>query len=251
DLANLVNEAALHAIRRKGGLITAEDFAEALDKIQLGDPRELHLSPAEVERIAVHEAGHALVAQLVDKNTPLRRVSIIPRGMALGVTQQSTLGDKHLHTRSELTAKLRLLLGGYAAEKLVLGEVSSGAESDLQRASDLAHRMVAQMGMSDLLGPIHLETRSEHPFLGARLATDGGASDASLHEAEQEVRRVLAEAFDDATEVLERNRATLDLLVAALLEHETLDADQLQALLTGPGPTPSGERMTTGSSASA
>ncbi len=243
DLANLINEAAIHAIRRGGDEIDTEDFAAAQDKIQLGDPRDTMMSPAEKERVAVHESGHALMAYLMDTGTPLRRVSIIPRGMALGATQQATLGDKHLHTRSELIAKLRVLLGGYAAEQCVLGEVSTGAENDLEKASDLASRMVARMGMSDKLGPIHLEHRSQHPFLGARIATDAGVSDASIHEIELESRRLLLDALEDARETIQAHRPEMTRLIDALLEHETLDADALERLLSSTTSVPSGERV--------
>jgi cell division protease FtsH len=242
DLANLVNEAALGAIRRVAERIEARDFSAAFDKVQLGEPREAHLSPSEKHRVAVHEAGHALVAHRTDPDAPLRKVSIIPRGFALGATRQTTSGDKHLQTKSELEARLRVLLAGYAAEQLLLGEVSSGAENDLRQATAVAHKMVAQLGMSARIGPVFLEHRSEHPFLGARIASDSGVSDASVREIEQEARRTLGEALEDSRNIIEANRSLIETLVHELLEHETLEGDELVALLerigTSPAPDP-------------
>jgi cell division protease FtsH len=231
DLANLVNEAALRAVRRGADQVTAGDFDLAHDKILLGEPRDAHLTADEKQRVAVHEAGHALVAHLLDPSSPLRRVSIIPRGKALGATQQLLRTDSHLHTRSELSARLAVLLGGYAAEKLVLGEVSTGAENDLRQASSIAQRMVGQLGMSEALGPVFHEHRSEHPFLGARIATDSGVSDATIHAIERETQLLLSAAEATASATLSGQRVLLDRLLAALLEHETLDHDELVALL--------------------
>ncbi|HHH30425.1 MAG TPA: ATP-dependent metallopeptidase FtsH/Yme1/Tma family protein, partial [Polyangiaceae bacterium] len=228
DLANIANEAALHALRRGADRIAREDFLAAEDKVQLGDPRETRLSPAEKRRVAVHEAGHALVAEKVATEPP-RRVTIIPRGMALGATQQMPQGDRHLVTRSQLEARLRVLLGGYAAEGEVLGETSTGAEHDLRQAYGIAQKMVAVYGMSEALGPVHLEHRSEHPFLGARIATDGGVSDATVHEIEREARRLLELAREDAQRIVADERELLDGLVEALLERETLERDDLRA----------------------
>jgi cell division protease FtsH len=241
DLANVANEAALHAMRRGAERVEMTDFLAAEDKVQLGDPRETRLSPEEKRRVAVHEAGHAIVAENVDRE-PLRRVTIIPRGMALGATQQTPAEDRHLMTRSQLAAKLRMLLGGYAAEEVVLGEVSTGAENDLKQAYGIAQKMVAHYGMSEALGPVHLEHRSEHPFLGARIATDGGVSDATVHEIEHEARRLLDSARNDARGLVVEHRHVLDRLVEALLERETLEKDDLRAVLEAPSAPSSGPR---------
>ncbi|MBW2524981.1 MAG: ATP-dependent zinc metalloprotease FtsH [Deltaproteobacteria bacterium] len=232
ELANLVNEATLRAVRRGADQVTAGDFDLAHDKILLGEPRDAHLTADEKQRVAVHEAGHAVVAHLLEPSSPLRRVSIIPRGNALGATQQLLRADSHLHTRSELSAKLAVLLGGYAAEKLVLGEVSTGAENDLRQASSIAQRMVGQLGMSEALGPVFHEHRSEHPFLGARIATDSGVSDATIYAIEQETQLLLSTAEAAANATLNGQRRPLDQLVAALLEHETLDHDEVLASLS-------------------
>jgi len=230
DLANLANEAALAASRRKASRITRDDFATAYDKIVLGDPREGKLRDVEKQRVAVHESGHALLAWASPESEPLRRVSILPRGMALGATQQVAPEDRHLHTRAELNARLLVLLGGYASERVVLGDISTGAENDLKEAMRLATNMVAHFGMSETLGPVHFDVNDTHPFLGARIA-EGGTSDATIHAIETEARKLLTEALEDAATLIEGHRARLDHLVASLLEHETLEREDLEQVL--------------------
>jgi cell division protease FtsH len=225
DLANLANEAALHAARRSGENVDARDFAAAMDKIVLGDPRETLLDAEERKRVAAHESGHAIVAWFTPHAEPLQRVSILPRGMALGATQQTPAVDRHLATRSLLEAKLRVLLGGYASEALLYGEMSSGSENDLREATKIAFDMVAHYGMSKAVGPVFHEQRMEHPFLGQKLATESGTSDATTHAIEEETRRVLTAAADLANRTLRAHRAELERLIAALLEHETLDKE--------------------------
>jgi cell division protease FtsH len=166
-------------------------------------------------------------------------VSIAPRGMSLGATQQVPPEDRHLHTRLELEARLHVLLGGYASERSVLGDVSTGAEHDLREATRLASKMVAHYGMSDALGPVHYDVHEEHPFLGQRIATDGGTSDATVHAIEDEARKLLARALAAASSTISAYRAKLDALVEALLEHETLERDALLAVL-GPSAQPPG-----------
>ncbi len=234
DLANLANEAALHASRHGATTITRDDFNAAYDKIVLGDPRETVLRPAEKQRVAVHESGHALLAWATPEAEPLHRVSILPRGMTLGATQQVQPEDRHLHTRPELDARLFVLLGGYAAEQLVLGDISTGAEHDLREATRLASKMVAHYGMSNRLGPVYYEVQAEHPFLGQRIATDSGTSDATIHQIERETRGLLANALGAAKSAIAQHRGRLDQLVAALLAGETLERDELEALLGPP-----------------
>jgi cell division protease FtsH len=248
DLANLVNEAAINAIRRGAESIAAADFAAASDKIVLGDPREGKLTAKERRRVAVHEAGHALVAHVSPDTEPLKRVSILPRGLALGATQQAAQEDRHLATRGELRAKLAVMLGGYAAEELALADVSTGAENDLKQATELATKMVAHYGMSEQLGPAYYEHDVEHPFLGQRVATNGGASDATIHAIEAETRRLLGEALATARDRIAANRPLLDRLAAALLATETLEGHELAALLgpaassaAAPAPAPAAE----------
>jgi cell division protease FtsH len=231
DLSNLCNEAALIAVRGGGDALTRKDFSMAMDKVMLGDPREALLDPAERARVATHEAGHAVVAHFAQSAEPLRRVSILPRGMALGATQQWAVADKHIVTEPELAAKLRVLMGGYAAEALIYGNVSTGSENDLRQATEFAFRMVAHYGMSERVGPVFHEQRVEHPFLGQRLATEVAVSDETAHEIEQEARRILSDAVDAAKRMVSEKRAILDGLVAGLLEHETLEMPELERFL--------------------
>ena len=232
DLANLCNEASLSAVRRRASAIAAADFAAAMDKVLLGDPREALLDADEKRRVATHEAGHTLTAFFTPGAERPRRVSILPRGLSLGATQQWASPDKHIVAEPELAAKLNVLMGGYAAERVVYGNVSSGSEQDLRQATDLAYRMVAHYGMSEKIGPVFLEQRTEHPFLGQRLATESTVSSETAHEIEQEARRVLGEAVDGAKRLVQERPAALDRLVTALLEHETLEGAQLEAALS-------------------
>jgi len=231
DLANLVNEAALSATREGRESITAADFTEAFDKIVLGDPREAKLDVKEKRRVAIHEAGHAVVAAFSPETEPPHRVSIIPRGMSLGVTHQSPGADRHVMAEAELESRLRVLMGGHAAERLVLASISTGAENDLKEATRLASRMVAHFGMSDRLGPVYYEHDAEHPFLGMRVAIEGGTSPATTNVIEEEARRILRRALDEAGELLKRQRPVLDRLYRALLERESLERDELVAIL--------------------
>jgi cell division protease FtsH len=231
DLANLVNEAALTATRRGGDAIEARDFSAAFDKIVLGDPREAKLAPAEKRRVATHEAGHAIVALFSVDAEPVHRVSIIPRGMALGATQQTPVADRHLMTRVELQSRLGVLMAGYASERLVLGDISSGAENDLKEATRLASQMVAHYGMSSQLGPVYYDVETEHPFLGQRIATESFISDRTSEMIEREARTLLSEAVEHATQLLKERRPALDRLITLLLEKETVERDELKGLV--------------------
>jgi len=234
DLANLVNEAALHATRRAAASIAAVDFTEAYDKIVLGDAREGKLRPDEAERVAFHESGHAVVARFSPGAELPRRVTIIPRGAALGATQQVAGEDRHIYTERQLSSRLCVLLGGYAAERLVYGNASTGSEHDLDEATRLASKMVAHFGMSEKLGAVYYEHDVEHPFLGQRIATEHGISDATTHAIERETREVLGRSLEAALQLLTMHRAELDRLARELLEHETLEADTLSAALDMP-----------------
>jgi cell division protease FtsH len=242
DLANLVNEAALNATRRGANAIGKSDFTSAYDKIVLGDLRETKLDTHEKRRVAIHESGHAVVAHSSKNAEPLERVTIIPRGMALGVTQSVPGVDRHLLTEPQLSDNLGMMLGGYASERLILGSISSGAENDLKRATELAFKMVAHWGMSERVGPVYHEHRTEHPFLGQTLATESGTSDATVHIIEDETRRILASALSRAEAMLSDKRPELERLVDALLEHETVEKGELSRLL-GPGAAGSGHEL--------
>ncbi|MGE5783353.1 MAG: ATP-dependent zinc metalloprotease FtsH [Myxococcales bacterium] len=232
DLANLANEAALHATRRGADVIEQADFRAAFDKIVLGDPRETKLSPEEKDRVAVHEAGHAIVAHFTDGSEPPERVTIIPRGMALGVTQQTPAAERHIMTQPQIEAELQVLMGGHAAERIAFGTVSSGAANDLKRATELAFNMVAHYGMSDAVGPMYHEHRTEHPFLGHTLGTDAGTSDATIYDIEREAKRILSESVEKARAQILQHRAEFDRLVAALIERETVNREELAQLLS-------------------
>jgi cell division protease FtsH len=237
DLANLTNEAALSATRRGVDSIEARDFRAAYDKIVLGDLRESKLDIKEKHRVAIHEAGHAIVTHASEHAEPLHRISIIPRGMALGVTQQTPAADRHIMTQPELEARLQVLMGGYAAERVVLGDVSTGAENDLKEATKLATKMVANYGMSKKLGAVYYDHDAEHPFLGHSVATDSGTSDATTYAIEAEARETLTVALSGAVATIERLRPQLDGLVTALLERESLEQKDLVPIL-GPSKNP-------------
>ena len=231
DLANLANEAALHATRTGAETVRPEDFTAAYDKIVLGDPREAKLDPDEKRRVAIHESGHAIVAHFSEAAEPLHRVTIIPRGMALGVTQQTPAADRHIMTQKQLESRLQVLMGGYAAERVILGDISTGAENDLKEATKIASKMVAHFGMSERFGPVYYEHGAEHPFLGQRIATDGGASDATTHAIESETRKMLGQSLERAKQLIEENREVFQHLVDRLLTDETVEKEGLIALL--------------------
>jgi cell division protease FtsH len=231
DLANLVNEAALTAARRNRKEITPSDFEEALDKILLGTTRTGLMNPKEREVVAYHEAGHALVAHFTPGSDPLRKVSIVPRGRALGVTVQMPEEDRHNYSRTFLQGRLAMLLGGRAAEMVVYDEVTTGAENDLKEASSLARRMVGLWGMSQDLGPVYLGTGEEHVFLGREIVQEKAFSDATANRLDIAVREMVDSALERAIHMNQDYRDKLDGLVAALLEHETLDAREVVAVL--------------------
>nr|PZN19914.1 MAG: cell division protein FtsH [Pseudomonadota bacterium] len=234
DLANLVNEAALIETGRGPEAFGGGASRRGTTKMGSGTLRKKKLNTQKKRRVAVHESGHAIVAHFSPNAEPLERVTIIPRGMALGVTQYVPGQDRHLFTEPQLRDNLRMMLGGYAAERIVLGNISSGAENDLKRATELAFKMVAHWGMSDRVGPVYHEHRTEHPFLGQQLATEGGTSDATVHIIEDETRRILNAALQGAEQILREHRPELDRLVSALLERETVEKEELERLL-GPG----------------
>jgi cell division protease FtsH len=221
DLANLANEAALLAARRQHAKVQMSDFTDSLEKIMLGAPRGIILSPADRERTAYHESGHALVGMLTPDADPVRKVSIIPRGMALGVTLSTPDADRVSYSREDLEAKIRVALGGRAAEEVVYGKITTGAESDLQQLTQIARQMVGRWGMSDRLGPVTvLPSNGDGPLLP-------GASETSPQTQwliDEEVRRLVDEAHGEVTQLLGDHRDQLESLTRALLEAETLDA---------------------------
>ena len=231
DLENLVNEAALLAARKDKRRVDREEFDEARERILFGSEREDMILDSEKRIIAYHEAGHALVAWLLPGADPLKKVTIIPRGSSLGVTEQVPEEDRHNVGRGYLMNRIAITLGGRAAEKVVFGEVSSGAEQDLKQVTQLAKRMVCQWGMSDKLAPVAFRHGEEHVFLGREMAQ---AKDFSEHTAEiidGEIAAIARSMEDRAVELLSENRRRLDALAEALLEEETLVGDEIDALL--------------------
>ena len=221
DLANLANEAALLAARRGHEKVEMGDFTDSLEKIMLGSPRGILLSPADRERTAYHESGHALVGMLTPGADPVRKVSIIPRGMALGVTLSTPDSDRVSYSREDLDAKIRVSLGGRVAEEVVYGTITSGAESDIQQLTQIARQMVGRWGMSEAVGPIAvLPADGQGPFLPGVSET----SEATQHLLDEEVRRLVESAHEDVTRLLADHRDQLESLAQALLKAETLDA---------------------------
>ena len=236
DLKNLLNEAAIQTARRAGQLVSRGDLAEARDKVMMGTVRTLAIQPGEKHRLAVHEAGHALVAHFTPGADPLFKVTIIPRGRSLGGTHMLSREEHHTLPEDYVRGQLAILLAGRAAEKLLLGSVSSGAEDDIRRATKLARAMVASWGMSAALGPMDLSTSEEHPFLGQSIAQPRDHADATAAAVDSAVASLLQAAAAQATEVLTRERAALDRLIDALEREETLDAERIAACLGGPAP---------------
>jgi cell division protease FtsH len=221
DLANLANEAALLAARRGHDKVEMADFTDSLEKIMLGSPRGIVLSPADRERTAYHESGHALVGMLTEGADPVRKVSIIPRGMALGVTLSTPDSDRVSYSREDLEAKIRVALGGRTAEEIVYGAITSGAESDIQQLTQIARQMVGRWGMSDAIGPIAvLPAEGEGPYLPGASET----SESTQHQVDEEVHRLIESAHEEVTRLLADHRDQLESLAQALLKAETLDA---------------------------
>ena len=226
DLANLVNEAALLAARRSHELVDESDFTDALERIVLGAERQVMMSLEDRRRTAYHESGHAIVGMLTEGADPVRKVSIIPRGMALGVTFAAPESDRFNYRKPEVQAKINVALGGRAAEEIVFGETSTGAESDIQQLTEIARQMVGRWGMSDAIGPVAVIPRDGvGPFLpgAAEVSPD------TQRVVDVEVRRIVEEAHQQVVALLEQNRSKLDSLAIALLEHETLDEEDAYA----------------------
>ncbi len=226
DLANLANEAALLAARRGHKKVQMSDFTDSLEKLMLGSPRGILLAPADRERTAYHESGHALVGMLTPDADPVRKVSIIPRGMALGVTLSTPDSDRVSYTLDDLQAKIRVALGGRVAEEIIYGTITSGAESDIQQLTAIARQMVGRWGMSEAVGPIAvLPADGEGPFLPGVSAT----SESTQRLVDEEVRRMVDTAHQEVTSLLSDHRDQLENLAQALLKAETLDASDAYA----------------------
>ncbi len=236
DLANLVNEAALLAARAGKRLVTMIDFEAAKDKVLMGvERRSMVMSEDEKELTAYHEAGHALVGLSVPKHDPLHKVTIIPRGRALGVTMSLPERDRHSYSKLELELRLAVLFGGRIAEELVFGadNVTTGAGNDIRQATEMARRMVTEFGFSDRLGPLRYSDNQEEIFLGHSVTQQKHVSDATARLIDEEVRRLIDGAEDTARRILAEQREDLQRVAGALLEYETLSGEEVRALLRG------------------
>lgn len=252
DLENLVNEAALLAARSNKDKVDMKDFELSKDKVLMGaERRSMILSQDEKRNTAYHEAGHALVARLIPGTDPVHKVTIIPRGMALGVTQQVPVDDRHTWSREYILNRLAIMFGGRVAEELVLGHMTTGAGDDIEKATELARRMVCEWGMSDRLGPMTFGKKEEQIFLGRDFTQTKDYSEQTAIEIDAEVRRIISDAYDRAKRLLQENRDVLDKMAEVLLEKEVLDASEIGAILEsfgrGDGAVP-GQSTTTAQS---
>ena len=236
DIKNLVNEAAMFAARERRDRVLMQDFDEARDKLLLGTVRTLAIQPEERHRLAVHEAGHTLVAYFVPHTDPLYKVSIIPRGRTLGGTQQLPEDERHTLPEDYLRDRLAVILGGRSAEMALLESVSSGADDDISRATALARAMVGRWGMSHDVGPVDLRESEEHPFLGREIAQPRRYSEHSAQAVDKAVRELIVGAEQQALTIIRKHRTQLNALIARLEEKETLDRDDIEQCL-GPGVT--------------
>jgi len=243
DLANLINEAALLAARKSKEKVGPADFDEAVDRVIGGlEKKKRVMNPKEKEIIAFHESGHALVAESVQHADPVHKISIIPRGIAaLGYTQQQPTEDRYLMTRSELLDRLAVFLGGRTAEELVFGEISTGAQNDLQRATDIARSMITEYGMSDRLGLVTYERERRPMFLPEPFSAGKTYSEARAAQIDEEISKVIEEAHERVREILSQHRKVLDDLAHLLLEKEVVQGEELRAMLSQskPGIAPS------------
>ncbi len=239
DLANLVNEAALFAARKNKRLVDMDDFEQAKDKIYMGAERRSMVMP-EDERVttAYHEAGHAVVAYTLPKADPVHKVTIIPRGRALGVTWMLPEQDRHGKDRERLYQDISVSLGGRIAEEVFLGQMTTGASSDFQNATNLARRMVTEWGMSDALGPVVYGENEGEVFLGRSVTTHKNMSEATMQKVDAEIRRFIDQQYCVARKIIEESRDKVEKIAKTLLEWETLDADQLKDIMEGREPRP-------------
>ena len=231
DLKNLVNEAAMAAARENKSKVAMHHFDEMRDKLMMGTVRSLAIQPEERHRLATHEAGHTLVAHHLPEADPLYKVTIIPRGRALGGTQMLPEEERHTLPEGYLRDRLAVLMGGRTAEKLLLEGVSSGADDDIRQATNLARAMVARWGMSEAIGPVDLRQSEEHPFLGREIAQPRTFSETTARTVDEAVQELLQEAEQRAAEVIERHKAALTRLIAELEAKETLDRAEIEAAL--------------------
>jgi cell division protease FtsH len=239
DLANLVNEAALFAARKSKRLVDMDDFEMAKDKIMMGAERKsMVMSEEEKRNTAYHESGHTVVAKLLPKSDPVHKVTIIPRGRALGVTMQLPEQDRYSYDRDYLLQRIAVLFGGRIAEEIFMHQMTTGAGNDFERATQMARDMVTRYGMSDTLGPMVYAENEGEVFLGRSIATQKNVSEATMQKVDLEIRRIIDEQYGLARKLIEDNRDKVEAMAKALLEVETLDADQVEDIMQGRPPRP-------------
>jgi len=239
DLQNLVNEASLFAARGYKRLVDMEDFERAKDKIMMGSERRSMVMPEEERRnTAYHESGHVLVAKILDKTDPVHKVTIIPRGQALGVTMQLPEADRFSQDRERLLQTIAVLFGGRICEEIFMNQMTTGASNDFSRATDIARRMVTQWGMSDALGPMVYGEEENEIFLGRQVTQHRNVSEATMQQVDTEIRRIIDEQYALARRLIEENKDKIEMMTQALLEWETLDADQINDIMEGKPPRP-------------
>jgi cell division protease FtsH len=234
DLANMVNEAALLAARRNKEKVDMIDMEEAKDKVLMGTERKsMIMSDEEKRNTAYHEAGHALVAILIPGTDPVHKVTIIPRGRALGVTQQLPESDKYTYSRENMLARIAVLMGGRTAEELIFGHMTTGAGNDIERATELARKMVCEWGMSDKIGPLTFGKQDEQIFLGREISQHRDYSEATAVDIDNEVKKIVTESHDKARKLLTENLEILKKIAETLLEVEVLNTEQLDEIMDG------------------
>jgi cell division protease FtsH len=239
DLANLVNEAALFAARANKRLVDMEDFERAKDKIIMGTERRSIVMPEHERRnTAYHESGHAVVAKMLPKTDPVHKVTIIPRGRALGVTMQLPEQDRYSMDREQILQNIAVLFGGRIAEEIFMGQMTTGAANDFERATDMARRMVTQWGMSEAMGPMVYGENEGEVFLGRSITTHKNVSEATMQKVDAEIRRIIDQQYALARRIIEENRDKVEAMARALLEWETIDADQINDIMEGRPPRP-------------
>jgi cell division protease FtsH len=234
DLANLVNEAALLAARRNQKFVMMGDFESSKDKVLMGAERKSMIITDEEKKVtAYHEGGHALLAALLPNTDPLHKVTIIPRGMALGVTQQLPSEEKHNYTKEQLESRIAVCMGGRIAEDLTFGQISTGAQNDIEQATEMARKMVCEWGMSEALGPLTYGKKEEQIFLGKEFNRHQDYSEATALRIDAEIKRIVTDQYERAQKTLTENRGMLVRVAEALLEYEVLDAEQLRQIMDG------------------
>jgi cell division protease FtsH len=243
DLANVVNEAALLAARKDKNTVDMQDIDDAKDKVLMGvERRSMVISDEEKKSTAYHEAGHTLVAKMTPGTDPVHKVSIIPRGRALGVTMQLPIEDKHSYNRESLLGRIAVLMGGRAAEELIFNTFTTGAGNDIERATEMARKMVCEWGMSDRMGPVSFGKKDESIFLGREMAMHKNFSEETAEKIDDEIKRIVDESYSRALTILRENEQILHNLSNCLIEKENLTGAEVDDIIAGIAPLCSGKR---------